>query len=182
MGAEISRSEQKRRVKQLEELVAELSGLPLSLIDQLPCDEEIRTLCREAASMKGGARNRQVKYITRLLRDQPVDDLYSFLAERKGAALLEKKELHDVEFLRDALLNEAISRQEEAQANNEMLEEGWSSMVADEICEKYPGIDGSLLQRLAWMFARTRNRKHSRELFRVIRSAREQDRLLNNEA
>jgi hypothetical protein len=41
---ELSRSEQKRRMKQLEELTEELSALPLGLLDQLPAAEEVRML------------------------------------------------------------------------------------------------------------------------------------------
>jgi len=174
MNLEISRSEQKRRMKQLEKLVAELSSLPSSVIKHLPCAEEVRALFHEASTMKGGTRNRHIKYITKLLKDEPVDELYSFLSERKGVALQEKKEFHEVEYLREALLSEAIEQYREARHNHLELEEDWPSSVAEKICREYPGIDRILLTRLAWMYARTRNRKHSRELFRIIHAAHEQ--------
>ena len=72
MSVEMSRSEQKRRMKQLEKLVAELSSLPPSLIDQLPCSDEIRSRFQEASVMKGGVKNRHVKYITKMLKNEPV--------------------------------------------------------------------------------------------------------------
>ena len=181
MSVKISRSEQKRRIKQLEKLVAELSNLPLTLLDKLPCNEEVRSLLKEAANMKGGSRNRQVKYITKMLKDEPVEDLYSFLSERKGKKLQDKKVFHEVEYLRDALLNEAIEQHRVALHEHEELEEDWQSQTADKISEEYPGIDKMLLTRLAWMFARTRNRRHSRELFRIIHAAHEQGRILGSD-
>lgn len=173
MTVEMSRSEQKRRVKELEKLVAELSSLPPSLIDQLPCTEEVRTLFHEAASIKGGARNRHVRYITKLLKTEPAGELYSFLSERKGKELQGKKEFHEIEYLREELLSEAIEQHRVARHNHEELEENWPSTVAEKICSEYPGVDKTLLTRLAWMYARSRNSRHSREVFRLIRAAHE---------
>ena len=176
MTVQMSRSEQKRRMKQLEKLVAELSKLSLPLIKKLPCSDVVRDLLSESVTMKGGAKKRQLKYITKLLKDEPVDDVYSFLSERKGKSLEENKAFHEVEYLRDALLNEAIEQQRIAVHNHEELEEDWQSQTVSEISDEYPEIDRLLLTRLAWLFARTRNRRHSRELFRILRSAHEQTR------
>jgi len=88
---ELSRSEQKRRVKQLGKLVVELADLPPVLLNKLPAEEEVRLLLKEVADLKGGARKRQLKYITKLLRNEPVEELYSFLAERRGTNLVKKK-------------------------------------------------------------------------------------------
>lgn len=173
MSFEMSRSEQKRRVKQLEKLVAELSSLPAAQIDQLPCTDEVRTLFHEAAAIKGGARNRHIRYITKLLKTEPVEELYSFLSEKKGKALQKNKEFHELEYLREELLSEAIEQHRVARHNHEELEENWPSTVAEKICREYSGVDRTLLTRLAWMFARTRNSRHSREVFRLLRAAQE---------
>lgn len=180
MGNELSRSEQKRRMKQLEKLVRELCSLPASVVEQLPCGSEIRVLLQEAVGMKGGARKRQLKFITKLLRNEPVDDLYAFITGRKGAALQESKEFHEIEHLREKLLSEAIEHKRQADRDQEEMGEEWPSRTAEEITGMFPGIDAGLLRRLAWLYARTRNRKHSRELFRIIRAAREQTRLRGN--
>jgi ribosome-associated protein len=174
MTVEMSRSEQKRRMKQLEKLVAELSSLPPSLINQLPCSDEIRSRIREASTMKGGVRNRHVKYITKRLKTEPVEEFYSFLSEKKGKAMQVKKEFHEIEYLREELLSEAIEQHRVARHDHEELEEDWPSMVAEKICSEYPGVDKTLLTRLGWMYARTRNSRHSREVFRIIRAAQEQ--------
>lgn len=178
MSVQLSRSEQKRRIKQLEELVAELSSLPPSLIDQLPSTSEVRSLLKDAITMKGGARKRHIKYITKMLKDEPVEELYSFLTNQKGKQLEENKTFHEVEHLRDTLLNEAIDQHRVAKRENEELEEDWHSYTVDKISQEFSGIDTLLLKRLAWLYARTRNRKHSRELFRILRAAHEQERFL----
>ena len=178
MSVQLSRSEQKRRMKQLETLVVELSNLPPTLIEQLPSTGEVRSLLQDAVTMKGGARKRQIKYITKLLKEEPVEELYSFLSGRKGKQLEENKAFHEVEYLRDALLNEAIEQHRVAMRENEELEEDWQSQIVVKISEEYPGIDALLLKRLGWLYARTRNRKHSRELFRILRAAHEQERFL----
>lgn len=171
---EISRSEQKRRMKMLEQLVGEVCSLPQSLIRQLPLSEEIRELLGEAAELKGGVRNRQVKYVTKLLKDVPVDEVYDFLAKRRGVALQEKKAFHDLEYLRDALLSEAIEQQRQAEANQEDFGEDWSSRVAEEMARVFPRLDTRAMASLAWMYARGRNPKYSREIFRQLRAAQEQ--------
>ena len=174
MIVEMSRSEQKRRMKQLEKLVIELSTLPSSLIDQLPCSEEIRRLFQEALNMKGGTKNRHIKYITKMLKTEPDEELYAFLSAKKSKAVQVNKEFHEVEYLREELLSEAIEQHRVARHEHRELEENWPSRVAEQICSEYPGLDKTLLTRLSWMYARTRNSRHSRELFRLIRAAHEQ--------
>lgn len=178
MDIPLSRSEQKRRIKQLEKLVDEMARLPAPLIASLPCDEEICDLLRQAFSLKGGARKRQVKYITKLLKNDPenIDSLYAFMAQKQGTAVQDKREFHEIEYIRDSLLNEALEQHRRAMENHEELEENWPSLVVQEVCSRFPRVDRMLLTRLAWLFARTRNRKHSREVFRILRAAREEER------
>jgi ribosome-associated protein len=171
---EISRSEKKRQLKRVEDLVTELAGLPAGVIDRIPSSEEIRRLFRDAALMKGGARKRQIKYIARLLREEPLEEIYTFLSGRKGSALQEKKEFHDSELYRDTLLNEAIDAHRNAESSRGAVEEEWPSRTVDEISGALPGVDRKQLLRLAAFYARSRNRKYSRELFRLLRAAHEQ--------
>jgi ribosome-associated protein len=170
---DISRSEQKRRMKMLEELVAELCTLPAGVIRQLPLADEVRELLAEAAVMKGGTRNRQIKYVTRLLKDEPAEQVYDFLARRKGAVLQEKKAFHELEYLRDALLSEAIACRQEAEAHQKAFGEDWQSRVVEEITLALPRVDGRAMTSLAWMYAQGRNPKYSREIFRQLRAAQE---------
>jgi ribosome-associated protein len=169
---ELSRSEQKRRVKQLEELTEELAVLPPALLDQLPAPEEVRMLLKETADLgRDGARKRQIKHITKLLREESSDALYQFLAKRNGTALLKKKQQHELEHLRDALIEEAIAARRSAKEQQEELTENWPSEVAKEIAATLPAADQKELARLAFFFAVSRNPRHSRELFRMLQAA-----------
>lgn len=174
---ELSRSEQKRRIKQLEKLVVELVKLPPSLLDELPSVEDVRELAKEVQGLKGGARKRQIKYITKLLRQEPVEPLYDFLAKRKGNALLHNKQFHEIEYLRDVLVEEAIVVRRRAREIHQDLEEDWQSTVVQDIALELPSIDRQALTRLAFLFAMTRSKKHSREIFRLLQAAREQEEL-----
>lgn len=183
MEIHISRSEQKRRIKQLEKLVHNMTMLPVTLIDALPCSKEVINLVRDAASLKGGARKRQIKYITKILKHDPVemDAVYVFMSERQGTTLQDTKEFHEIEYLRDTLLNEAIAQLKTARENHVEMEENWPSQVVAEISKQFPEIDSRLLTRLSWLFARTRNRKHSREVFRLLKAALEQKRFASKQ-
>lgn len=176
MDLPLSRSEQKRRIKQLEKLVVELAQLPAAQIKKLPCSDEVVDYLKQALSLKGGAKKRTLKYVTKLLRSEAetVDALYDFLANKKGGELQDKKDFHELEYIRDSLLNEAIEQQELANEHDEELEEKWNSKVLEQVAEKFPEIDVILLGRLAWLFVRTRNRRHSREIFRILRATQEQ--------
>jgi len=182
MTTQLSRSEQKRRMKQLEKFVQELSQLPATVVTTLPCDEAIRDLVVETSSLKGGSRKRQIKYITKLLKNEKsesLDELYEFLSKRRGNALQNAKEFHEIEYLRDALLSEAIEQRQLAQHRRFEWEEDWSSRILSQVLEEFPEIDRKLLSRLAWLYAETRNRKHRREIFRILRSAQEQKRYVS---
>ncbi len=173
---ELSRSEQKRRVKQLEELAEELASLPAAVLDSLPAGEGLRGQLLEAAGMNhDGARKRLIKHITKLLREEDSPEpLYQFLAGRKGDALLRKKRQHELEHLRDALIEEAIAARELAKERQEDFSENWRSRLAAEIAAKLPGTNAGELAKLAFFFAVSRNPRHSRELFRMLRAAQEQ--------
>ena len=180
MDSQFSRSEKKRRAKGVEQLVHELAALTATEIISLPCDPEVRDQIRSTKSLKGGAKKRQLKYVTKLLRDRPVDDLYDFLAKKKGSALKKQREFQEIEHLRNLLLNEALARYEsilqQAGYSTEENEPGdfWENSEAfSSIVAKFPDIDTTLIKNNAVQFAKTRNRKFSRELFRIIKAASE---------
>uniref|UniRef100_UPI0040569FE9 DarP family protein n=1 Tax=Candidatus Electrothrix sp. TaxID=2170559 RepID=UPI0040569FE9 len=171
----VSRSEQKRRIKQVEKLVEELAVLPAGLLNELPVDEEVQGLFQEVAGLKGGSRKRQIKYITKLLRDDPNEKLYAFLEKRKGTALQKKKRFHEVEYLRDILIEEAIAARRAAKAEYMDLTEDWSSKVVKDIAAELPSVDQHELHRLAFLFAMSRNKQHSREIFRLLQATQERE-------
>jgi ribosome-associated protein len=174
MAIRLSRTEQKRRVKEVEKLVKELVELPVQQLSKLPCDNEIAGLFTDVASLKGGARKRQIKYITKILKNEPLEDLYTFVTQRKGARLRENKQFHELEYLRESLLDEAINDRKVLRSEQQELSETWSSETVAEIKKIFPLVDGVALQRLSAIFARTRQSRHSREIFRILQAAQEQ--------
>lgn len=170
-GMQLSRSEQKRRIKEIEQLVKELVELPKTALDKLPCDPELLSYFQEAQTMKGGARKRQLKYLTKLLRGESLLELYDFLSRRKGSNLEEKSKFHELEYLRDRLLDEAIRKRKILRSEQMELKETWSGETLLSITKKFPGIDRVALSRLSAIFARTRQIKHSREIFRLLKAA-----------
>ena len=179
MDLQLSKSEKKRRAKGIEQLVYELASLPDREILVLPCDQEIQEEIRSAKNLKGGAKKRQLKYATKLLRDKSIDELYEFLEKKKGSLLKKNREFHDLEHLRNLLVDEAVQHYEDMMHNNGYINENEPSDLFREsealnvIEDHFPDIDQALLKNAALQFARTRNRKFSRELFRILQAAQE---------
>jgi ribosome-associated protein len=179
MDSQLSKSERKRRAKGIEKLVYELASLPDREIVALPCDQEIQEEIRSAKNLKGGAKKRQLKYVTKLLRDKPVGELYEILAQKKGSLLKKNREFHNLEHLRNLLINEAVQQYEDMTHNNGYIHEkeplGFfrESEAIEAIVDYLPDVDQALLKKTAIQFARTRNRKFSRELFRILKAALE---------
>lgn len=186
MNSQLSKSEKKRRAKGLEQLVIELAALTQGEIDVLPCDQEIRNEIAAARDLKGGTRKRQIKYAAKLLRDTPVEELYDFLARRKGSMLKEKREFNELEHLRNLLIDEAVQRYEERKHSNGFISENEPVKFLDGceaieiIIAQLPDVDQTLLKNTAIQFARTRNRKFRRELFRILKAALEKSQFLQN--
>jgi ribosome-associated protein len=179
MDSQLSKSEKKRRAKGIEQLVFELAALPLGEIASLPCEQEIRDEISSAKNLKGGARKRQLKYATKLLRDMPIEDLYDFLSRKKGSILKEKREFQELENFRNLLLTEVVKLYEETIQSNGFLNESepeellHDSETIQAIVLHIPDIDETQLKNTAIQFAKTRNRKFSRELFRIMKAATE---------
>ena len=179
MDSQLSKSEKKRRAKGIEQLVNELASLSDRDIKTLPCDQEIQDEIRSARNLKGGAKKRQLKYATKLLREQPVDDLYDFLARKKGSHLKKNREFHELEHFRNLLITETVEFYDDLMNNDGYLSEMEpldvlnESAALDAIMDHLPDIDKVLLKNTAIQYARTRNKKFSRELFRILKAAHE---------
>lgn len=186
MTTQLSRSEQKRQSKAVEQLVQELVNLSGRDISSLPCDDFFKDEIRQANSLKGGSRKRQVKYISKGLRREPeiVDQLLDFMQERKGSQLKQDREFHEVERLRDTIINSVIALHEEARQAGHQLDianlEGQSIPAIQEITAAIPELDKNTLLTAAWQYARSRKPTFNREIFRMIRAAREKQQFAAN--
>jgi len=174
MALQLSRTEQKRRIKEVEKLVKGLVELPVQQLSKLPCSDELIELFKEVPSLKGGTRKRQIKYLTKMLKNEPLENLYGFVSKRKGAQLQENKQFHELEYLRESLLDEAINDRKILRSEQQELSETWQSETVVEIEKLFPAIDSVALRRLSAIFSRTRQIRHSREIFRILQAAQEQ--------
>lgn len=177
---QLSKSEMKRQHKQIEAAAVEISGLNDKELKRLNLGTELieaAALCRQ---LKGGALKRQTKYLAKLLKQEPVDEILALLAAQKGSKLQENKFHHQAERLRDAIINEALDRRDAAIQAGASMEMDWPSGALDEVTARFPGIDEMELRRSAYQYVRTRNKVHSRELFRMLRAAAEKQRVLDN--
>ncbi len=178
METKLSKSEKKRRAKGIEQMVNELVKLPAGVINNLPCDQEVKDEIGMTKDLKSGARKRQIKYITKILREQPIEDLLLFLEEKKGSSLKQEREFHELEHLRDSLINEAVQVYdlwlEGGYGDTEVTIEGiWESETIKIIKGRFPGIDYKMLRKLGLQFVRTHNKRFSREMFRLLKAASE---------
>lgn len=175
---EISRSEQKRQIRAVGQLAGKLAVLPARILALAPCSAEMRRLLLETEGLSGGARQRHIKYLTKMLRrEEPVEALYAFVSQHGGRELEEKKRRRGLEQWRNALVDEALERESAFEEGGEDWDECWGmegrSAVLRELRQEMPEIDILTLSRLAFLFARTRNPRYSREIFRALRATEE---------
>ncbi|MCF6289416.1 MAG: DUF615 domain-containing protein [Desulfobacterales bacterium] len=171
-----SKSEIKRQYKQIEQLAQELAALSGKNIRALPCDDELRDEILRTHPLKGGARKRQIKYLARFLRQQgPVLELLGFLKQRKGSHLQETREFHELERFRDAILSAAIIEAGEAEEQGgpvpEKRQAEWDALAT--AVRGFPELDVQAVTGSARDFARTRNPRYRREVFRQLKAAME---------
>lgn len=174
MEQQLSKSEQKRRAKGLEVLAAELVALSASEIKKLPCEDSLKDEIRATAAMKAGSRKRQIKFIAKQIRQTDFEPLFQFLTEQKGSKLRQDKTFHDLERLRDDIITEAIEASREAEGRSERLDSAWQSSLIDVAARRFPGIDQAAVKSAAIKFARSRKPVYSREIFRLLKAAMEQ--------
>lgn len=172
----LSKSELKRQHKQVEAAAKELAALNDNELGTLQLEPEVVEAVRLCRTLKGGSLKRQVKYAAKLLKQGEVDELLSRLAQMKGSRLAENKRHHQAERLRDAIINEALDFRDECLQQGVAMEMDWPSETLDLVVEEYVDVDELDLRRSAYQYVKTRNKVHSRELFRVLRAAAEKKR------
>jgi len=182
MDTEISRSEKKRRAKSIEELAWELVKLAASDIRLLPCEDWLKQEISSAGRLKGPARKRQIKYIAKELRQIPLDGLLQALAEKKGSKLKQKKDFHELEHLRERIIDEALLLHDEAQREDRTPQQkDWQSDVLEMLNDILPDVDIDAIKKAALRYAMTRKAGYSREIFRLLNAAKERARYRNKE-
>lgn len=174
---QLSKSELKRQHKQVEEAAREIVRLNNNELRRLNLGDELIETVQLCRQLKGGALKRQVKYLAKLLKQEPMDEILRLLAFQKGSKLQDNKVHHQAERLRDAIINEALDARDDSIRAGVALEMDWASQAIAAAAEHYPDIDEAELRRCAHQYVRTRNKVHSRELFRMLKAAAEKQRL-----
>ncbi len=167
----ISRSEQKRRLKRIEDAAGELADLTNKDLAKFPGSEEIKKEIVAIRELKGGSRKRQIKHLAKVMRQESLEAIYDFLSERKGSHLQEDNLFHEAERLRDTIINEAIEDQKSCQMRQIDWEPDWQSPVIADVVKRYQGLDEETVRKAAYQYVKTRNRVHYRELFRITKAA-----------
>ena len=99
--------------------------------------------------------------------------------KQPGSFLKKNNEFHELEYLRNTLIDEVVQLYDDLMNNNGYLNEAEPSDLLKEskainsIMDHFPEVDEILLRNTAIQFARTRNRRFSRELFRILKAALE---------
>jgi len=167
----ISRSEQKRRLKRIEDTAAELAELTNKDLVKFPGSEEIKKEIVAIRELKGGSRKRQIKHLAKVMRQEPLEPVYDFLSERKGSKLKEENVLREAERLRDTIINEAVDDQNKCRMQHIDWEPNWESPIIDDAVQRYQGFDEDAVRKVAYQYIKTRNKVHYRELFRITKAA-----------
>ncbi|THB71814.1 MAG: DUF615 domain-containing protein [Desulfobulbaceae bacterium] len=177
MTQKLSRSEIKRRFKQIETIAKEIVELKDPQLGKMVISDDLREEIALARKSSAGARKRQIKYIAKLLQDEPIDEIMAFLQKNRGSKILENQLHHEAERLRDAVINEALTIAEEYRAEGLAFIPDYPSNEIPSLVDDYPDIDTNEVRKSAYQYSRNRHRNHYRELFRIIKAAIEKQRL-----
>ncbi|SDP61768.1 dual-action ribosomal maturation protein DarP [Desulforhopalus singaporensis] len=176
MSERVSKSELKRQFKRVEEAAAELALLSDAELKRLPAGDQVKTEIKNCRDVKGGARKRQVKYLAKLIREEPIDAILDFLAEKKGSKLKQDRIHHEAERLRDAIVNEAIAHQQDCLAHDMVLELDWPGEITDQLARRCQAVSGDLM-RAVHQYVRSRKHTFYKETYRIIKAVLEKEEL-----
>lgn len=173
----LSKSELKRQHKQIEAVAREVTALNDNEIARLGLGDEIADEVKLCRGLKGSALKRQLKYVAKLLKQEQIDDVLRQLALHKGSKLEKTQLHHQAERFRDTIINEALEARDQCLQQGVPLEMDWPSETIDSAVQLYPEVEELELRRSAYQYVKTRNKVHSRELFRILRSAADKSRI-----
>ena len=154
-----SRSARKRDARAVEDIARQLVALPEAAIRKMAIDPDLRREALLARATGGhGARDRQIRHLAALLRRHPEEQAYlsEFLGGLDRRHRQEQGDFHRLEEWRDRLCRPAES-----------------ALALQEISACLPDLDTARLSRLAGAAQAGNDRQAAREIFRLLRAARE---------
>lgn len=182
MTEKVSRSEQKRLFKQTEELAKELAEFTNNDLKKFSGEKDVKEAILDCRGLKGGARKRQIKYLAKVLRQYPMDEVYEFVKMKKGSSLKDKQLFHQAERWRDIIINEAIEVYDDCRRNQIFFEPDWQSDIIDDVLGEFPSLNETDMRRVVYQYARNRNITHYRELFRMVKAAIDTEQRVNRDS
>ena len=175
-----SRTEKKRQAKEIEALSTELAELPPADLAKLPCDDFLRGEIKLVRKLKAGSRKRQIKYIAKELRQQPVDEILQFLEERRGSRLKLAIAHKELERLRNDIIGAAIDQYNDRQDHDSYFVMDRDATPLKRAIDMFPTLKLEALAKAAENFAVTRKMSLSREIFRTLKAAAEKQKFSTN--
>ncbi len=168
-----SKSEVKRRLKRIGDAACELAVLSDRDLQKMPGSDFLHEEIKNVRRLKAGARKRQIKYLAKIMREEPIDEIFAYLAAEKGSKIKEKNIFHQAEQIRDAIINEAAADRQGRIAAEYDWEPDWHSPAIIQAVKTLPRLDEDAVRKSVYQYVKSRNPVHRRELFRMIHSALE---------
>lgn len=108
----VSKSELKRDAQDMQKLAETILNLSPANLQKLPLDGELARAVAEADKIrsKKGAFNRQLNYIGKLLRFGDADSIKMAIAKIENQHLLANQHFHQLEKMRDEIINQGDSK------------------------------------------------------------------------
>ena len=155
-----SKSQRKRELQKLLQLTEKALSLSDDKLAKTGINEKALNALREARKMKAsGARKRQLKYISKLIRNEDVSIIETYLDEAEQSHINEKRFFHQLERWRDRLVEEGDG-------------------VLSEFFEEYPAADRQQLRTLIRAAQKEKQQEKppaaSRKIFKYLRELAEQ--------
>jgi ribosome-associated protein len=173
MDHTVSRTEKKRQAKEIEALSTELAELPPADLAKLPCADFLREEIKLVHKLKAGSRKRQIKYIAKELRQQPVEEILQFLEERRGSRLKTTIAHKELERLKNDIIAAAVDEYSERQDYSSYFVMDREAAPLLKAIEMFPALKLEEVAKAAEDFAVTRKIALSREIFRALKAAAE---------
>lgn len=171
MIEKLSKSEVKRRFKQVETAAQQISEFSNKDIKRLPGSDFFHEEIRNTRGLKAGARKRQIKYLAKVMRDEPIEEILAFLVQSKGSKIIENQIFHEAERVRDAIINEAIEVRKKHKTAGIEWEPDWESETIASTIITLPRLDEDSVRKSVYSYVKSRNSIHHKEMFRMIHSA-----------
>jgi ribosomal 50S subunit-associated protein YjgA (DUF615 family) len=174
----ISKSEKKRLAKQVETLAKELIKLSSNELSQLfPDDKFLQDEIKRTSKLKTGALKRQTKFIASQLRQMELNDIFQFLEKKKGSKLNRNRLFHEIEKMRDEIINEALEVYNSCQCNIDETQKKWQGHAVTETLNRFPSINRNEINNAVIRYLKSRKMNFSRQIFRLLMAAAEQEKI-----